>query len=180
MYNVFINLFSEYLEHYLYHEEDIDQEDIDKYERVEPSFMDYDVSNVFSVMFWQLIYLFLVPFTMFKEVLFKFSLYCNLQFKFIEYCCFLLLFSDRVYMFPTVHRSGMQCWYLSSGILGDAASKITLHLSRNSQERKWSGQTSEEIYCRTKIEPIPYLYFQYLLDTSYTITENTQNTSRST
>ena len=47
MYNVFTIQFSEYLECYLYSEEDIDEADMDKYERVEPSFMDYDVSNVY-------------------------------------------------------------------------------------------------------------------------------------
>ena len=41
------NFFSEYLERYLYSEDDIDEADIDKYEKVEPSFMDYDVSDVY-------------------------------------------------------------------------------------------------------------------------------------
>ena len=35
-----------YLEYYLYKEEDIDQADVDKYEKMIPGFMDYDVSNI--------------------------------------------------------------------------------------------------------------------------------------
>ena len=47
LYNDFTNKFSEYLEHYVHTEEDIDDADVDKYEKIEPGFMDYDVSNVF-------------------------------------------------------------------------------------------------------------------------------------
>ena len=47
MYNDFTNKFSEYLEHYVHTEEDIADADVDKYEKIEPGFMDYDVSNVF-------------------------------------------------------------------------------------------------------------------------------------
>ena len=47
MYNDFKNKFSEYLEHYVHTEEDIDEADVDNYKKFEPSFWDYDVSNVF-------------------------------------------------------------------------------------------------------------------------------------
>ena len=74
--------FLAYIEAYVYHEEDIDQADVDKYEKTSLGFMDYDVSNIFrhiqniissfmniwfSVIFWQLIYFFICPFLMFKE-----------------------------------------------------------------------------------------------------------------
>ena len=39
--------FLAYLEFYVYKEEEIDQDDVDKYEKMSPSFMDYDVSNIF-------------------------------------------------------------------------------------------------------------------------------------
>ena len=40
-------LFLAYIEAYVYHEEDIDQADVDKYEKTSLGFMDYDVSNIF-------------------------------------------------------------------------------------------------------------------------------------
>ena len=40
-------LFLAYLESYLYIEEEIDQADVDKYDKMTPGFMDYDVSNIF-------------------------------------------------------------------------------------------------------------------------------------
>ena len=75
--------FLAYLESYLYIEEEIDQADVDKYDKMTPGFMDYDVSNIFrniqimissfmnlwfSVMFWQLMYFLILPFLMFREV----------------------------------------------------------------------------------------------------------------
>ena len=39
--------FLAYIEAYVYHEEDIDQADVDKYEKTSLGFMDYDVSNIF-------------------------------------------------------------------------------------------------------------------------------------
>ena len=75
--------FLAYLESYLYIEEEIDQADVDNYEKMTPGFMDYDVSNIFrnikniiysfislwfSVIFWQLIYFLLLPFLMFREM----------------------------------------------------------------------------------------------------------------
>ena len=75
--------FLAYLEFYVYKEEEIDQDDVDKYEKMSPSFMDYDVSNIFrniqniicsfmnlwfSVIFWQLTYIFILPFLMFQEI----------------------------------------------------------------------------------------------------------------
>ena len=75
--------FLAYLESYLYIEEEIDQADVDKYDKMTPGFMDYDVSNIFrnikniiysfislwfSVIFWQLIYFLLLPFLMFREM----------------------------------------------------------------------------------------------------------------
>ena len=74
--------FLAYLESYLYIEEEIDQADVDNYEKMTPGFMDYDVSNIFrniqimissfmnlwfSVLFWQLMYFLILPFLMFRE-----------------------------------------------------------------------------------------------------------------
>ena len=76
-------LFLAYLESYVYYEEDIDQADVDKYEKMTPGFMDYDVSNIFrniqnitssfmniwfSVIFWQVMYFLFLPFIMFQEM----------------------------------------------------------------------------------------------------------------
>ena len=41
------DFFSDYLERYCYSEEEIDEADVYKYEKMEPDFMDYDVSSVF-------------------------------------------------------------------------------------------------------------------------------------
>ena len=38
-------LFPVYLERYVYHEEEIDEADVDRYQQIVPGFMDYDVSS---------------------------------------------------------------------------------------------------------------------------------------